>query len=167
MDHRPDIRLSGISLDDVEWITRACQDTEIQRWTLVPRPYTREHAVGFVETGAGEFRNWAIRHATENEPVGMISIHSVDETTGIADIGYWVAPWGRRRGIASAAVGIVVEEARRLGTAHTVEARVAVTNIASRRTVESCGFVAQQDSCGFKCPDGDDEVYAVVYRLAL
>ncbi|NBR92441.1 MAG: GNAT family N-acetyltransferase [Actinobacteria bacterium] len=33
-------RLRPLRLDDAEWIHRACQDPEVQRWTLVPRPYT-------------------------------------------------------------------------------------------------------------------------------
>jgi hypothetical protein len=29
---------------DAEAVTAACQDPAIQRWTLVPSPYRREHA---------------------------------------------------------------------------------------------------------------------------
>ena len=161
------VTLSSVTVDDVDWITRACQDPEIQRWTLVPRPYTKVHAESFVATGAGEFRNWAVRTADGNNPVGMISIHSVNVETGIADIGYWVAPWARRSGVARAAVGLIVEEARRLGNARFVEARVAVTNTASRKTVESCRFVLHDESTTVTCPDGEVQVSAAIYRLAL
>lgn len=167
MARHADVRLVTVTNDDVDWITRACQDPDIQRWTTVPQPYTRDHAVWFVDNPREEVRRWAIRTAESDEPVGMISIHSVNAETGIADIGYWVAPWGRRSGVARAAVGLVVGEIRRLGTATSVEARVAVTNTASRRTVESCGFVPTEDSGGVRCPDGGGEVDAVVYRLAL
>jgi len=34
--------------EDAEWITRACQDPLVLRYTLVPRPYTIEHARLFV-----------------------------------------------------------------------------------------------------------------------
>ena len=40
---------------DVHAITEACQDPEIPRWTRVPSPYTRAHAVEFVERSA---RTW-------------------------------------------------------------------------------------------------------------
>lgn len=167
VEERSAVRIVGVSEDDIDWITRACQDPEIQRWTTVPRPYTRDHAVWFVNNPREEAHRWAIRTTTGNEPVGMISVHSVNSETRAADIGYWVAPWGRRVGAASGAVRLVIDEVRRLGSVDTVEARVAVTNTASRRTVESCGFVAVEDPDGVRCPDGGGEVEAVVYRLAL
>src|SRR5436190_22510813 len=34
--------------EDADAITAACQDPEIPRWTLVPSPYTREHAVEWI-----------------------------------------------------------------------------------------------------------------------
>jgi hypothetical protein len=48
------------TLDDVDWITEACQDSEILRWTVVPRPYTKDHARSFVADHAGELHAWAI-----------------------------------------------------------------------------------------------------------
>ena len=35
-------------LEDVDAITEQCQDEEMQRWSLVPVPYSREDAVTFV-----------------------------------------------------------------------------------------------------------------------
>lgn len=45
------VRLRSLRDDDADWIFDACQDAEIQRWTLVPRPYLREHAESFVDHG--------------------------------------------------------------------------------------------------------------------
>lgn len=53
-------RLRDLSPADAPWIHEACQDAEIQRWTLVPRPYTRAHADDFVVNGAGEKRVWVV-----------------------------------------------------------------------------------------------------------
>ena len=88
------------TIDDAEWITRACQDIEIQRWTLVPRPYKRVHAFGFIDNTINEAHRWVIEQQETNEPVGVVSIHSIDLDTGDADTGYWIAPWGRRRSAA-------------------------------------------------------------------
>ena len=134
------MRLRDLGDDDVEWIFEACQDPEIQRWTLVPRPYLREHAESFVREGVGELRTWVVVASEGERAVGMISIHSIVD--GVASIGYWVAPWGRGRGAASAAVRLVVEEARVMG-ARAVTADIAEVNEASRRTVESCGFTVR------------------------
>ena len=44
----PRVRLRPWRPDDVDAVVAACQDPEIQRWTQVPVPYTREDAEGFV-----------------------------------------------------------------------------------------------------------------------
>lgn len=155
------MRLRSLRDDDADWIYSACQDAEIQRWTLVPRPYLREHAESFVRGGAGEFRNWVIESA-ESRPVGMISVHSIDD--GVASIGYWIAPWGRGVGAATGAVRAVIDELRSLNGVVAVTANIAEANVASRRTVESCGFTV---SCtlSLACRDNDLAVDAVQYRL--
>lgn len=167
MDVAPLVRLDPVTETDIDWITAACQDHEIQRWTYVPRPYHRHHAVEFVATGGGEFRNWAVRTASDLRPVGMIGIHAVDTKTQTATIGYWVAPWGRRNGAASGAIRLVVDEVRHLQGVKFVEAHIAVTNIASRRTVETCGFAFVEESTKTTCPDGTNTVAAAVYRVDL
>ncbi len=157
------VMLWALEIDDAEWIFEACQDADIQRWTLVPRPYLREHAESFVREGVGELSTWAIVDDDDARPVGMISIHSIEN--GVASIGYWVAPWGRGRGAASAAVRLVIEMARAMG-ARAVTADVAEANVASRRTVESCGFtVASVEP--LVCRDNGVAVDALRYRLDL
>ncbi|MFW6009829.1 MAG: GNAT family N-acetyltransferase, partial [Actinomycetota bacterium] len=37
---------------DVDRITEICRDDEVQRWTRVPSPYTRDDARGFVQSSA-------------------------------------------------------------------------------------------------------------------
>ena len=161
------VRLDPLADTDIDWITAACQDADIQRWTFVPRPYHRHHAVEFVATGAGEFRNRAVRTVSDLRPVGMIGIHTFDTKSGIADIGYWVAPWGRRQGVARGAITLLIDEIRALSGAKSVQARIAVTNVASRRTVESCGFALAEVSSSITCPDGADTVAAAVYQRDL
>ncbi len=153
--------LRDLRVDDADWIFDACQDQDIQRWTLVPRPYLREHAEGFVRDGAGALRNWVIDLGGER-PVGMIGVHSVDE--GVASIGYWVAPWGRGRGAASGAVRAVVDELRSSSEVVAVTANIAEGNAASRRTVERCGFVVSR-ALPLACRDNGLAVDAVQYRL--
>lgn len=155
--------MRGLEVADADWIFEACQDADIQRWTLVPRPYLREHSESFVREGVGEFRTWAIVDDDNARPIGMISIHAIDD--GVASIGYWVAPWGRGRGVASAAVRLVVEEARAMG-AQAVTADVAEANVASRRTVESCGFEVTSVE-PLVCRDNGLAVDALRYRLPL
>ena len=155
-------RLRNLESSDAEWITRACQDEEVQRWTKVPRPYTSEHAESFIKNKNGELAAWAIIDSRSQEPVGMIGIHHV--INGVASIGYWVAPWGRKSGAASTALRIIPTLARRIGKAHTLQATIAETNIASRRTAERAGFTLIGNSPD-SCPDGLTSTTGLIYQM--
>jgi len=157
-------RLRPLQLDDAEWIYRACQDAEVQRWTTVPRPYTPEHAESFVRNQAGERLANAIIDARSGEPAGVAGIHHI--TDGVATVGYWVAPWARRRGAASTAMRILPSIAARHGAVRYVRATIAETNTASRRTAERAGF-ALAGTSDDRCPDGDCQVAGLEYRLEL
>lgn len=154
-------RLRDLHPSDAEWITQACQDAEVQRWTKVPRPYTREHAESFVINKNGELAAWAIIDSRSQEPVGVIGIHHVID--GVASIGYWVAPWGRKSGAASTALRIIPTLARRIGKAHTLHATIAETNTVSRRTAERAGFTLIGTSAD-SCPDGSASATGLLYQ---
>ena len=149
-------------LADAEWITQACQDSEIQRWTLVPRPYKREHALGFVNNTINEAHRWVIEDQATNEPVGVISIHTIDLNTGDADTGYWIAPWGRRRGAAAYALNLVEQFAFTIPTIKSLSAHIAESNAASRATANRAGFT-NMGSSAESCPDGNNQVPALTY----
>lgn len=157
-------RLRGLVPSDAEWITRACQDEEIQRWTKVPRPYTRDHAESFIKDKNGEFAAWVIVDSRSQEAVGVIGIHQV--VSGVARIGYWVAPWGRKSGAASTALRIMPTLARRLGNAHTLHATIAETNTASRLTAERSGFSLIGKSSDL-CPDGATTTQGLTYEFRI
>ena len=155
------IELRELRPDDVDWIHAACQDPEIQRWTLVPRPYTRADAEWFVGNDP-EWLSRVVVDAESGEPLGMIGVHDVID--GVADIGYWIAPWGRSRGAASSAVKRMIELVGSMTRLTAVTARVAEGNVASRTTVERAGFAESARECD-ACPDGENLSTAVVYRL--
>ena len=149
-------------LADAEWITQACQDIEIQRWTVVPRPYKHEHALGFIDNTINEAHRWVIEQQETNEPVGVISIHTIDLDTGDADVGYWIAPWGRRRGAAVHALYLVEQFALTIPSIKFLSAHIAETNDASRATASRAGFTNMGPSAQ-SCPDGDTQVPALDY----
>jgi RimJ/RimL family protein N-acetyltransferase len=156
------ISIRPIAADDHEWIYRACQDPEIQRFTLVPRPYTMEHANQFVISKAGEFMVWAIQKF--EEPIGVISIHDICDKTGVASIGYWVAPWGRRLGGASSAIELVADYVRKNSLAREVQAKIAETNEGSRRSAKRAGLSISNQLCE-TCPDGELQVNASIFSI--
>jgi uncharacterized protein YhfF len=156
-------RLRDLRPDDAEWIHRACQDTDIQRFTLVPRPYTREHAESFVRDRGGELAAYAVLRADSHEPVGVAGIHHVRES--VASVGYWVAPWGRGHGAAADALRVLCSIVARTTDAHTVRALIAESNAASRRTAERAGFTMNGPDSE-TCPDGACEVTALRYEFS-
>lgn len=150
------------TLDDAEWITRACQDTEIQRWTLIPRPYIRDHALGFIDNIINESHRWVIEQQETNEAVGVVGIHTIDLETGDAVTGYWIAPWGRRRGAATNALLLVEQFALTIPSIKFLSAHIAETNVASRATAIRAGFI-NMGGTPDTCPDGDSTAPALRY----
>ncbi len=135
--------LSAPTADDVDAIFAACQDELIQRYTTVPSPYERSHAAGFVDLvagwwDAGSETTWAIRSGPEL--AGMVGLHRLGSGTG--EIGYWMAPGHRGRGLLSEACRAVIDwgfAADGLGLAR-IEWRAVVGNVASARTARALGF---------------------------
>jgi RimJ/RimL family protein N-acetyltransferase len=94
--------------DDADGVYRACQDPEILRWTTVPRPYERHHAEAFT---ASALDAWAAERSAPlgvfdeetGELLGSCGLVALDRAEGWGEIGYWVAPWARGRGVATRA----------------------------------------------------------------
>lgn len=101
--------------DDVDIITIACQDPEIEEWVSTPAPYERVHAAWFIENLvrpgwlSGRDLVWSIRDAGDDALLGMVGLHAIAD--GSAELGYWMAPWARGRGAMSRAVRLVVDHA--------------------------------------------------------
>jgi uncharacterized protein YhfF/ribosomal protein S18 acetylase RimI-like enzyme len=155
-------RLRPLQSSDADWIYHACQDAEVQRWTKIPRPYTREHAKSFVIDQNGELLATAIINSRTGEPAGVAGIHHIKD--GVATVGYWIAPEARRTGAASTALRFLPSIAKRLGQVHTVRAVIAEINVASRATAERAGFNIARKSAE-QCPDGATQTAALDYEL--
>lgn len=140
------VRLRPWRAGDAAAVHRACQDPDIQRWTRVPVPYEQEHADGFVGTVAEDA--WrdrtgvllAITDLTGEEVLGAVSLLGVDADELVAEIGYWVAPWGRGRGTATRATVLLVEWAFGDGGLDRLELLADPDNVASCRVAEAAGF---------------------------
>ncbi len=108
------------ALADIDEINEICQDELIQKWTTVPVPYTRDSAAFFIEQIAipgweKDSPTWFIRELPEenvddSDTVGpIIGAIGLTRDATTAEIGYWLAPEGRGRGLMSEAVQTVLD----------------------------------------------------------
>lgn len=123
---------------DADPIWRACQDPEILRWTQIPAPYRLADAEQFIRTRAGEDHVWVI------DVDGLAGVIGVRETLDaqpgpITRVGYWVAPWARGRGIATAALTAVRDELAAAGY-QRIDWTALAGNEASVRVANKAGF---------------------------
>lgn len=95
--------------DDVPALVRACADPQTQRYTSVPTPYTPEDARLFIAGGrSASSLPLAVADAADAAAViGAVGLHAVDLERSRAEIGYWTAPWARRRGVATRALELL------------------------------------------------------------
>lgn len=103
--------LSVPTFADVDAIFNVCQDPDVQRWTTVPSPYLREHAVGFIESvvtpgwESGRETTWALRF--EGQLIGMLSLFGIEEGKG--ELGFWMSPDFRRQGLLREACNAAID----------------------------------------------------------
>jgi len=158
-DSRAGLLIRPWRAEDADEVYRACQDPEIQRWTTVPRPYLREHAEGFVRTGAGQA--WAagtgapmgVFDEVTGELLGATGLVRLDRTGG--EIGYWTAPWARGQAVATRAARAVARWALGPLGSQRLAWRAEVGNHASRLVALRIGVrVAGTDRLGSARGDG-------------
>ncbi|MDT0275154.1 GNAT family N-acetyltransferase [Blastococcus goldschmidtiae] len=131
--------------DDADAVHRACQDADIQRWTMVPSPYTEADAVEFVTRTTVDARaeGRALTTAVEADGmfVGAAGLHFTPGPLGPA-VGYWVAPWARGHGYAAEAAHALAEWGLGLG-APRVHLTADVRNAASQVAAQRAGFTRE------------------------
>ncbi|RRR97645.1 GNAT family N-acetyltransferase [Glycomyces terrestris] len=139
------LRLRALRRADLDDVAAACADERTQRYTTVPRGYTRADAEAWLETcrrmrdeGAGVVYALADEHDRYSGSV-QLSLREPGE----AEVGYHAAPWARGRGWTTAALRRV----GRLGFEELglekIDWRAVVGNEASRRVAEKAGFTVE------------------------
>ncbi|MGW0043544.1 GNAT family N-acetyltransferase [Rhodococcus sp. NPDC003348] len=141
----PGLSLTPPTEADVASITSCCQDEAIGRWTTMPVPYRRADAEAFVTRvvpagWADRSPTWAVRHGPDGPAVGMIGLGARDESA--AEIGFWLDPAERGRGLMTAALNLVCDFAFRSDTLalERIEWRAFVGNAASAAVARRVGF---------------------------
>jgi RimJ/RimL family protein N-acetyltransferase len=130
--------------DDADVLYRECQDPEIARWTGVPSPYERHHAVEYLqrcveERAAGRTESFLAVDA-EGRVLGSFAVMELDKPA-YGEIGYWVARDARGRGVATRAVTLLRDWSASVLGLELVELLIDEDIAASRRVAEATGFL--------------------------
>jgi RimJ/RimL family protein N-acetyltransferase len=139
-----DVWLRPFSVDDVPALQVAFADVDVLAWNPGPEASDDPEAVAAWLRERNDWANgwhasWAISDPSSTL-LGSVSLHKIDTDQADAEVGYWVAPWARGRGLAARAVaaaaqfGFVELGLHRLYLFHAVE------NVASCRVAEAAGF---------------------------
>ena len=144
-----EIRLRPFADSDVDDLIEACNDPETVRWLpQLPHPYTAEDARHWVRNRPAGFANgddmsMAISDAADGRLLGSIGLARPDTSGRVIEVGYWVAPWGRGRGVATTATRLVVAWGIEDLGYERIELYAAAGNIASHRVAEHVGFIRE------------------------
>ncbi|MGW4896941.1 GNAT family N-acetyltransferase [Kitasatospora sp. NPDC004240] len=132
---------------DVDAVFAACQDEDIQRWTVVPSPYAREDAVGFVNDVSapgwreGTHFTWCVFERGTGALVGAQGITLVGgNRRGVAELGYWAVKEHRGRGYTVEAARAVSRWALTEAGVRRLEWFAYVGNEGSRAVADKVGF---------------------------
>ena len=150
----PALAAAGIVLrrlepGDFAWITAACSNRELSRYIpAIPYPYAEADARAFIERAA---RSWAegtaatfvISNGPDGAGLGTIGLHLAAGDTGLAEVGYWLAPEARGHGAATIAVQLVSRWAFTVVGIDRLSLQTAPENVASQRVAERAGFTRE------------------------
>jgi RimJ/RimL family protein N-acetyltransferase len=142
----PTVALRRFRTDDADDIAAGCADPVTQRFmSLLPSPYTRADALWWIEEGApaafaGGGAAFAIADPATDRVLGGGGYHLARSDS--YEVGYWVGPWARGRGVATAAARALAAEAFTAG-AGRVFLHTDPANAASQRVAMAAGFIRE------------------------
>lgn len=134
------VLLRAYRLSDASWYV-AARDETIFQWTTERRTLTvaeTEAAIAKVNAGADAVC-LLIVDVTSHEPLGNLAL-SLDLALQAGEISYWLAPQGRGRGVATAAVTLLSHWAFTALGLQRIYLKTLVGNTASQRVAQRAGY---------------------------
>ncbi|GAB3450425.1 GNAT family N-acetyltransferase [Streptomonospora sediminis] len=148
--HTDRLVLRAHTSEDIDPVHRGITDPEVQRWLPLPHPgepYTRADAENWCLVEApqarvgGDGQQWAAIESATGAYAGSVGLVRTIWRARSTEVGYWLGPWARGRGLATEAVAAVSRWALTDQAFQRVELKAATGNAASRRVAEKAGFV--------------------------
>lgn len=141
------LELSRPTEADLDQLVEACRDPDIVRFTHVPSPYTPAHAREFVHLAVADAIARTGLHLLVRDPdghlVGSCGLPRVASADLAAEVGYWVAPWARRQGVATRAARAVCRWAFTAGGLERLRLAAAAENPGSNAVARTLGFTLE------------------------
>ena len=143
--------------DDVDGLLVAVADPELREAANMPN-LSRAEALASIAhlpslMASGRMLPMTALDTPAGDVVGGGILHHLDAERGIVEIGYWVLPDARRRGIATRIARLLADHAFALGV-ERVAAYVNVDNPASERVLERAGYTREGVVRSMPKPDG-------------
>ena len=143
------VRLRPWRHSDADLLLRGWLDPTVAKWNAVPEDATLEHAQRWIG-------GWGERHrvglaidfvicdaAQDDHGVGEVGLAEFDDMHGSAEIGFWLLPEARSRGLATDAVSLVAEWATTRIGVRLLYARTHGDNGDSQGVLDRAGFTAK------------------------
>ena len=167
-----DVRLRLYRDADADDLTAGCEDPLTRRFLPhLPYPYTDVDARWWIAEGTAALwarggAAYAIADPATDRLLGGIGIDQVVPTRAQGEIGYWMGPWARGRGVATAATTALAGQALAHGFAR-LELLTDQENVASQRVALGSGFQREGIRRGAGTnPDGSRHDLVAWARLA-
>ncbi|MFC4020437.1 GNAT family N-acetyltransferase [Micromonospora sp. GCM10011542] len=139
------VRLRPFRAEDAADVVAGCADPLTQRFLSgLPSPYTEADARSWIDTGAPAAWEaggaaYAVADPATDRMLGTVGLSHPVPYRGQAEIGYWVIPRARGRGVATAATRALSERAFATGTVR-LELLTVGENAPSQRVALAAGF---------------------------
>ena len=143
--HTDDFFLRPWEIEDAVWYVES-RDEEVFKWTKEKRDVTIEETEEAIKMSRSnpDTIGFAIVDSKTMEKLGSIALAFREKKRDSAEVMYWLAPWGRGRGIAMNSVKIVCEWAfDSLGLAR-ITLKTHPQNMRSQLVAERAGFVRME-----------------------
>ena len=140
-----DFFLRPWEVEDAAWYVEA-RDEEVFKWTRERRDLTIEETEEAIESGNRDpgALGFAIVDSRTGKRVGHICLAFREKNRDSAEVMYWLAPWGRGRGIATNAVKLLSQWAFDSMGLKRVTLKTLVGNTRSQLVAKRVGFQTQQ-----------------------
>lgn len=150
------VSLRRFTLDDIADVTRALQDPDIVRWTAsIPTPYTESDASGWIERhqklwDSGNTAVFAVDAISAGGVLlGNIAVIVPTDADERVAMMYWVAVWGRGRGVATRSLLLASRWAIDVLDPRELYLETLEGNVASERVAQKAGY----DFVGYRSED--------------